>query len=164
MRLIGCDLHASQQSIAMLDGDTGEIVEKTLTHEGGVVREFYASIPPPAELWALHAKTNIRDLERLIMFLNKFHKALWEMYYNGKRPRLRPMRWSVRSLVAEKVEKLRGGLVQEDIVAEAKICLGLLTKAATISRVALGVRSAGDDWGSTDVDLAIRETVFQTRR
>jgi transposase len=47
MRLIGCDLHASQQSIAMLDRDTGEIVEKTLAHEGGAVREFYASIPPP---------------------------------------------------------------------------------------------------------------------
>jgi hypothetical protein len=47
MRLVGCDLHASQQSIAMLDGDTGEIVEKTLTHEGGAVRAFYATIPPP---------------------------------------------------------------------------------------------------------------------
>jgi len=47
MRLIGCDLHASQQSIAMLDRDTGEIVEKTLVHEGGAVREFYAAIPPP---------------------------------------------------------------------------------------------------------------------
>ena len=47
MRLIGCDLHASQQSIAMLDRDTGVVVEKTLTHEGGAVREFYASIPPP---------------------------------------------------------------------------------------------------------------------
>src|SRR5438128_6494759 len=47
MRLIGCDLHASQQSIAMLDRDTGEIVEKTLAHEGEAVREFYASIPPP---------------------------------------------------------------------------------------------------------------------
>ena len=45
MRLIGCDLHASQQSIAMLDRDTGEIVAKTLAHEGGAVREFYASIP-----------------------------------------------------------------------------------------------------------------------
>jgi hypothetical protein len=56
------------------------------------------------ELWALHAKTNIRDLERLIVFLNKFHRALWEMYYNGERPRLRPMRWSVRSLVRENVE------------------------------------------------------------
>src|ERR1700686_2643308 len=47
MRLIGCDLHASQQSIAMLDRDTGEMVEKTLTHEGETVRTFYASIPPP---------------------------------------------------------------------------------------------------------------------
>ena len=47
MRLIGCDLHASQQSIAMLDRDTGAVIEKTLKHEGEAVREFYASIPPP---------------------------------------------------------------------------------------------------------------------
>src|SRR5260370_41022978 len=47
MKIIGCDLHASQQSIAMLDRDTGEIVVKKLTHEGGAVREFYASIPLP---------------------------------------------------------------------------------------------------------------------
>ena len=40
MRLVGCDLHATEQSIAMLDCDTGEIVEKTLAHEGGAVREF----------------------------------------------------------------------------------------------------------------------------
>ena len=40
MRLIGCDLHASQQSIAMLDRDTGVVVETTLMHEGGAVREF----------------------------------------------------------------------------------------------------------------------------
>ncbi len=45
MRLIGCDLHASQQSIAMLDRDIGVVVEKTLKHEGEAVREFYASIP-----------------------------------------------------------------------------------------------------------------------
>src|SRR5882757_3366774 len=47
MRLIGCDLHASQQSIAMLDRDTGAVIEKTLKHAGEAVREFYASIPPP---------------------------------------------------------------------------------------------------------------------
>src|SRR6266851_6581915 len=47
MRLVGCDLHGSQQSIAMLDRDTGEVVEKTLAHEDGAVRAFYASIPPP---------------------------------------------------------------------------------------------------------------------
>ena len=32
----------------MLDGDTGEVVERTLTHEGETVRAFYASIPGPA--------------------------------------------------------------------------------------------------------------------
>jgi transposase len=47
MRMIGCDLHAAQQTIAMLDCATGEIVEKTLKHEGETVREFYASLPPP---------------------------------------------------------------------------------------------------------------------
>src|SRR5205823_9445608 len=47
MRLIGCDLHASQQSIAMLDRDSGVVVEKTLKHEGEAVREFYASIQAP---------------------------------------------------------------------------------------------------------------------
>jgi len=48
MRIIGCDLHAAQQTIAMLDGDTGEVVERTLTHDGETVRAFYASIPGPA--------------------------------------------------------------------------------------------------------------------
>ena len=61
MRLIGCDLHARQQSIAMLDGDTGEIVEKTLTHEGGTVREFYASIPAPVVVGILPIAKQIVD-------------------------------------------------------------------------------------------------------
>ena len=47
MRIIGCDLHASQQTIAMLDRETGEIVERTLKHEGTAVRDFYASLAPP---------------------------------------------------------------------------------------------------------------------
>lgn len=47
MRIIGCDLHAAQQTIAMLDRETGEIVERTLPHEGTAVRDFYASLPPP---------------------------------------------------------------------------------------------------------------------
>jgi hypothetical protein len=42
------DLHGAKQTIAMLDRDPGEIVEKTLTHDGEAVREFNASIPAPA--------------------------------------------------------------------------------------------------------------------
>jgi transposase len=47
MRIIGVDLHARQQSISMLDTETGEVVEKTLLHEGAQVREFYAALPQP---------------------------------------------------------------------------------------------------------------------
>ena len=35
MKIIGVDLHARQQTIAMSDTDTGELVEKPLEHEGG---------------------------------------------------------------------------------------------------------------------------------
>ena len=44
MKIVGCDLHARQQSIAMLDTETGELTEKTLRHEGNAVREFYAAL------------------------------------------------------------------------------------------------------------------------
>ncbi len=45
MRIIGCDLHASQQTIAVLDRETGEVSEHTLTHEGEAVRAFYRGLP-----------------------------------------------------------------------------------------------------------------------
>jgi transposase len=47
MRIIGCDLHASQQTIAMLDRETGEISEQTLKHDGETVRTFYRALPAP---------------------------------------------------------------------------------------------------------------------
>lgn len=47
MRIIGCDLHARQQTLAMLDTTTGEVVNLTLMHEGNHVREFYSILPKP---------------------------------------------------------------------------------------------------------------------
>jgi len=47
MRIIGCDLHARQQTIAMLDSETGELQEKTLEHQGETVREFYSALSGP---------------------------------------------------------------------------------------------------------------------
>jgi transposase len=50
MRIIGVDLHTRQQTIAMLDLETGESVEKTLKHEGEAVREFYSTLPHPVRV------------------------------------------------------------------------------------------------------------------
>jgi len=42
MQIIGVDLHTRQQTVAMLNVETEEIVENTLTHEGDSVRESYS--------------------------------------------------------------------------------------------------------------------------
>lgn len=47
MRIIGCDLHSSHQTIAMIDRDTGEQIATTLKHDGEAVRTFYASLEAP---------------------------------------------------------------------------------------------------------------------
>lgn len=47
MRIIGCDFHTRQQTIAMLDRDTGEITTHTVKHEGDTVRAFYRALPAP---------------------------------------------------------------------------------------------------------------------
>ena len=47
MKIVGCDLHARQQTIAMVDTETGEFTEKTISHEGNAVREFYAALAGP---------------------------------------------------------------------------------------------------------------------
>ena len=50
MRIIGCDLHARQQTLAILDSTTGEVVNVTLKHEGSNVREFYSTLPRPVQV------------------------------------------------------------------------------------------------------------------
>jgi transposase len=48
MIIIGCDLHTRGQQIAMLDTETGEVIEKRLDHENGEAREFYEGLKEPA--------------------------------------------------------------------------------------------------------------------
>jgi hypothetical protein len=50
MRIIGCDLHARQQVLAMLDTTTGELMAMILKHEGNNVREFYSKLPRPVRV------------------------------------------------------------------------------------------------------------------
>ena len=50
MRIIGVDLRARQQTIAMFDTETKGFVEQTLKHEGEEVREFYAALPGPVQV------------------------------------------------------------------------------------------------------------------
>ena len=44
MKIVGCDLHTRYQQIAMLDTETGELIERRLEHAHGEARAFYAGL------------------------------------------------------------------------------------------------------------------------
>jgi hypothetical protein len=50
MLIIGCDFHSRFQQIALLDPQTGEVIERRLEHENGEARKFYAGLGTPARV------------------------------------------------------------------------------------------------------------------
>jgi transposase len=66
MKIIGCDFHPSYQQIAMLDQQTGELVEKALRHEAKQeVHRFYAALPGPVRV-GIEASGQSQWFERLL--------------------------------------------------------------------------------------------------
>jgi transposase len=48
MIIIGCDFHTRFEQVAMLDTESGEVVEKRLDHESGEARRFYEGLKEAA--------------------------------------------------------------------------------------------------------------------
>ena len=48
MIIIGCDFHTRSEQIALLDTETGEVVERRLEHENGEAKRFYEELKGPA--------------------------------------------------------------------------------------------------------------------
>lgn len=66
MKIIGCDFHPSYQQIAMLDQETGEVIEKTLWHESTEeVRRFYAGLNGPVRV-GIEASGQSQWFERML--------------------------------------------------------------------------------------------------
>lgn len=65
MSIIGCDLHTRYQQIAMLEGETGEILTRRLEHEDEEAKGFYAKLPKPS-LIGIEATGYTQWFERMI--------------------------------------------------------------------------------------------------
>ena len=83
MQIIGVDLHTRQQTVAMLNVETGEIVEKTLQHEGNSVREFYSTLAGPARV-GIEATGSIEWFLELMEELGS--TARWAIRRRSARP------------------------------------------------------------------------------
>ncbi len=65
MKIVGCDLHTRYQQIAMLDQETGELIERRLEHESGEARSFYAALSAPVRV-GIEATGHTRWFERML--------------------------------------------------------------------------------------------------
>jgi transposase len=50
MLIIGCDFHSRFQQVAMVDTETGELVERRLEHGNGEAKKFYAKLHKPVRV------------------------------------------------------------------------------------------------------------------
>jgi len=73
MKIVGCDLHTRYQQIAMLDEETGELVERRLEHAGGEARAFYAELSGGVRV-GIEATGHTRWFERM---LGELGHELW---------------------------------------------------------------------------------------
>lgn len=71
-----------------------------------------------AEVSELFAKTNLRELRQLLVFLGRLYEALWQLYFNGHKPNLRPARFSVNRMLEQPSPNVKDGKLQERLVHE----------------------------------------------
>ena len=73
MKIVGCDLHTRYQQIAMLDDETGELIERRLEHANGEAKQFYTKLAGPVRV-GIEATGHTRWFERL---LAELRHELW---------------------------------------------------------------------------------------
>jgi len=75
------------------------------------------------EIQALYSKTNIREMQKLLVFLRRLHEALWQLYHNGRKPTLQPARYSVKRIREQPSPLNRGQALQERLTHEIEAFL-----------------------------------------
>ncbi|MDZ7594579.1 MAG: hypothetical protein U0932_08010 [Thiobacillus sp.] len=80
----------------------------------------HRSASESSDVAALFAKTNIRELQQMLTFLRRLHEALWQLFYNGHKPTLRPARYSVNRMRELPSPSPHQAALQERIIHETE--------------------------------------------
>ncbi|MBZ0167817.1 hypothetical protein MELA_02903 [Candidatus Methylomirabilis lanthanidiphila] len=75
---------------------------------------------------ALFANAKIRDIQQLLIFLRRLHEALWQLFFNGRKPILRPAPYSVSQMLAQ--PRPNGHSLQERLTRETEAFLKLIAR------------------------------------
>ena len=96
------------------------------TNYRDVRHQFFAhnEAAEEAAVTALFSKGSNRELQRLFAFLGSLYQALWELFFNGRKPVLRPPRYSVAQIRKQPIPRFFSNrAVQEVITHEAETFL-----------------------------------------
>ena len=85
MLIIGVDFHSCFQQIAMVDTESGELIEHRLEHSNGEAQKFYAGLQKPVRA----------GMEATGYAQSQFHPALRRPSCNCT---VRPASWSVSEM------------------------------------------------------------------
>lgn len=83
-----------------------------------------------AEVQALFAGGKVKELWRLVTFLHTLYNALWQQYHNGRRPDLRPQRYSVKTIYDAAVQS---SSPHEHIVGDTKKLMQFIEHSTPIT-------------------------------
>jgi hypothetical protein len=83
-----------------------------------------------AEISVLFKAATISELEKTMIFLNQLHEALWQLFNNGERPVLRPLKYSTRRLIARSSSASSLRSPAESIVSDVKKLMQKLTSGS----------------------------------
>ena len=97
----------------------------------------HTDVIDPTARWEMFQKTRIPDFENLIGHLNWLQNAIWHLYHNGVRPEPEPTNYSLEALVTKPIRELRESRNDEQIIAETRRCMSLLTQG--VASVSIGV-------------------------
>ena len=81
----------------------------------------HKQVADESETYAMFSNAKIAEIQKLMVFLRRLHKALWELFFNGRKPVLRPARYSVTQMLAQPSAK--GRSLQERLTRETEVFL-----------------------------------------
>jgi len=79
----------------------------------------HKEITDATQVSALFARTNVREMQRMLLFCLSLYDALWELFVNGQRPVLRLLKISVDRIRKRAAVNRRSNEVHERVVEEA---------------------------------------------
>lgn len=77
------------------------------------------------DIYKLYSKTNIPEIQKLLVFLKRLYDSLLMLFHDGRKPLLRPMRFSIKSI--RKKPEYYTQLAHEKIINQTQSFFDLLS-------------------------------------